>query len=281
MRRLNVWFVCLSLVTVSCALAGCTLEDPLCGDVENCGAENLRCIDVLDNASKVECKDLRGVLAMRQDSQSELQFQCSAVACADGYHTVEDGLMFKCERDDNMCDVDELCQSEGWKAGVCVKIDHTPTCISTACQAGYHLVPSTRPCPEKPCTQNIYCSKDTEDHCGGLNIRCRIEIDGWESGSCEEARCVVKSCATGRFASEGKDACPPITNEQCGSETLSCISPMKCDGVGQCVEDCAVLDNRTECNGVCVDTRSNTDHCGACDNACSIKEGTFAERRTL
>ena len=294
----------------SCALAGCTLEDPLLGDVENCGSPNNRCIDVLEHASKVECKDLRDdfqeLQALYVDHVNPYEdvypFKCSAVECASGFQKVgrrvptatgqqcsaetcvdgyedvekEKGIVYVCEKNDNMCDVAELCQSaDGWQDGVCVKIDQTPTCISTACQAGYHLVPSTRPCPENRCMQNIYCSEDTEDHCGGADIRCS-KIDGWKGGSCEDAQCVVKSCANGRFASEGRDACLLITNEQCGSEARSCIPPMKCDGVGECVEACST--GKTECEDVgCVDTTSNIDHCGACGKSCSIK-ASLADR---
>ena len=155
MRRLNVWSVCLSLAMASCALAGCTLEDPLLGDVENCGSPNNRCIDVLEHASKVECKDLRDdfqeLQALYVDHVNPYEdvypFKCSAVECASGFQKVgrrvptatgqqcsaetcvdgyedvekEKGIVYVCEKNDNMCDVAELCQSaDGWQDGVCV-----------------------------------------------------------------------------------------------------------------------------------------------------------------
>ena len=69
----------------------------------------------------------------------------------------------------------------------------------------------------------------------------------------------------------------PATRPPCFSQSWRVIgcaadgSAGSADGVsaGACAPACA--SGQTNCGGVCVNTQTDTDHCGACNNACKGK----------
>lgn len=98
-----------------------------------------------------------------------------------------------------------------------------------------------------------------DDYCGSNCDTCR------DGTICEQGDCV---CAVGYQECAGDcipeseecdDVCDP---EDCGPNEM-CID-------GECA--CPDEENLRDCDGVCVDTSSNNDHCGECANTCGDLE---------
>lgn len=198
-------------------------------DVANCGGCGRICGQ--ENAEEVSCVD--GGCQIR---------------CLDGFDDCDEDPANGCEAD---LDSPASCGA----CGVTCRDDQV--CADGACG-----------CPEgfEECDGVCVDTSSDSANCGSCGFSCEGR-DNTVSGACVEGKCELE--CTGSFADcdgDAENGCEmPILSdpENCGGCGIACREDQLCGG-GECI--CS--GGRTECDGVCVDTRTDPNHCNGCGNVC-------------
>jgi hypothetical protein len=159
------------------------------------------------------------------------------------------------------CDPDQGCKPKA--CGACEVCNPTTSaCVPKqcpaceACQGGACVaVDCGDPCLE--CVDNACVPKacgDCEECVGGA---CQAIDCGSPCLECSNNACPPKECDACAPCDPATGACTPI---DCGDPCLVCKD-------GACRPTCET--GQTCCEGDCVDTNSDPNNCGACDNACT------------
>lgn len=232
-----------------------------CGEEQSCDAGVCTCPDGL-SACGTECLDLDedlencgacGEACPAGDAFSD--FVCEEGACvllcSDGWDDCDDNPSTFCETNVT------LNPSHCGGCGIACRGDQV-------CQGGSCICPAGLTECEGAC---IDLQADSL-HCGACGITC-------EAGeSCSNGLC----CAAGETGCDGRCVDFATDAEHCGACGDTCLGhPHSTDAV--CVDaDCVLAceGERLDCNGErgdgCeVDPYSDPDHCGACDNFCSLR----------
>lgn len=120
------------------------------------------------------------------------------------------------------------------------------------------------------------CETDTTrdvDNCGACGTACMFDN---ATGACSDSMCELMNCRTGFEDCDGDpgNGCEASLQSTvtCGSCDNSCAAGELCDSTGAtpiCNEDCG----GTICGDECVDTSTNPQRCGDCDNECPVPAG--------
>ena len=166
--------------------------------------------------------------------------------------------------------------------GVCTDLRHdrnhcgscTTVCNATQmCEIGSCIVPT--PTPKPTCSSlglndcngscvNIY--RD-QNHCGRCGNVCL------DDEICKAGDCVSTAFCTSNVNCGDKQIC-----KDSACVDVECNADSHCSGGASCVNHvCQKIDvcaeqGLTECSGQCVDTNSDIQHCGSCDNVCLANE---------
>ena len=154
-------------------------------------------------------------------------------------------------------------------------VDASPgLCIATACISPWATCAALDgTLPQYACGTDL--NNDIE-HCGACNVACKDPSPAYH---------VHMACSSGQcqaFCNEHFQDCNGIPDDGCESSSLE--DPNNCGGCGiQCAAGIACINGKcgcpsgtTECNGRCVDLRTNDDNCGACGRACIDNQPTDA-----
>lgn len=182
--------------------------------------------------------------------------------------------------------------NERYCDGVCTNIYTDPRncgACGVACPPGYRCGGKPTRCycgePGATCDAGEECCNDecrdvsTDDnHCGYCGNRCGAEQ------SCEDGACVCpdgrevcgsRCCPAGQPCCAGTCVDTQIDSQHCGGCSRPCPAPKTCQS-GQCRcpvnrETCGATccpPGQRCCNNVCVDTQTNQQHCGGCNQPC-------------
>ena len=258
-----------------------------CTSPDQCQGGTCNCVEVRDDATV--CSDQVAQCGSVTDVCNNT-VDCDAVAGCSGGDV--------CDTDNNQCvgcfttndcDGDDVCDTNN---NTCVGCLEDTDCDNGVCDLSDN---TCDPCPdgETYCEEAGGCVdlQSDDDYCGACENNC-TSPDQCIGGGCE---CVeVRDDAT---------VCSD-QNAECGTVTDVCNDPVDCDAVAgcsgsdvcdtdnnQCFEcldngDCdngtcagdntcdPCPDGETYCEeaGGCVDTDSDEDHCGECDNSCHPSE---------
>ncbi len=261
-----------SCVGGTCQVASCKAPWLRC-NVEDAGCNVNGSTDVMNcGGCGVVCPDLHG-------TPSCVAGSC-AIECDDGFGDCDNDPLTGCEA--STSDVDN-CGKCGRK---CPDDGGAPNCVQgkcgvSACDSGMG-----------DCDNDQVCETDLSsdsDNCGRCGNVCSV-TNGM--ARCDGGACVVERCTDGwancdAAASDGGYANGCETNlasdsKNCGACEARCDTIAHGTGTcqsGNCALTCAGgfadCDGKFE-NGCEADTTSDPDHCGGCDNACSIPNATAA-----
>ena len=161
------------------------------------------------------------------------------------------------------CDLEQCLNAkshEGWLSAECTEDNQ---CKALECQNDYTLHNGNCFTPLKCCG----------DECNACD-----ESEGWESGSCQNGKCIAEKCRIGYHLTEDKNGnvyCLNNSSHTCDNSDPICPPNYVCNP-DTFVCECAPELN--ECNYDCYDLQSDTDHCGNCETACQI---TNAENQCI
>ena len=227
-------------------------EGVCCGD-DNCGGE---CPDICGdtnqqcNVDTCECEgdcEPKNCTALNKDC-GEWDDKCGATidcgSCQNGLICNENGKCAEenCEKDcsGRECGLDPLC---GETCGSCDENNNCNSFGKCIC------IPD---CNNRECGLDPFCGES----CGSCdnNANCN------STGKCEcVPNCSDREC--------GDD---PICGENCGN----CGMGERCNTGGSCESVCTA--GLSYCNNECVDTSSDPNHCGRCNNSCDSGNGICA-----
>jgi MYXO-CTERM domain-containing protein len=155
--------------------------------------------------------------------------------------------------DGTMCTPDctgRSCGDDGC-GGTCGACGADEVCASAMCMCAGATVPCGSACVD---------TRNDTDHCGACDSPCAAG-ETCSAGTCGTGPC-MPDC-TGRTCGD----------DGCGGSCGDCMTAGQvCASGGQCL--CG--DGSTGCGSDCVDLRSNSLHCGACDNVCGDEEACVA-----
>lgn len=169
----------------------------------------------------------------------------------------------ECPEGTLLCDGSCVSPNDPEHCGSCdQRCDSDEVCASGQCRA------DTLPCPADTVRCGSVCVDllSTPAHCGSCN----------------------NACAGSQFCLDGECACPSglracgTTCEDVDSSPLNCGSCNNVCGVGQvCVDgECECSSPTAErCDGACVETATDINHCGGCGHACTSYPCTDGECR--
>ncbi|AKF09433.1 hypothetical protein [Sandaracinus amylolyticus] len=239
--------------------AGCT--GTTCGEA---------CVDVQTDVHHcggcdVDCTALPGV-------------DGDAVQCVEGA-CVLDGA---CEPGLGDCSDEPGCETDVTTAehcGTCgtVCAEPTPLCASTdegaSCVSGCEGATPTR------CDSSCVDTTTDELHCGECGTACPVPDNG--APSCVDSACSV-ACDTGYHACGDERCAADDDVTSCGASCETCVVPP--NAAATCIDGACgfvCLPSFADCdgeasNGCEIDTRTDAAHCGACDDACTVANGTPA-----
>jgi hypothetical protein len=174
---------------------------------------------------------------------------------------------------DEQCPPDQFCDAGG-ECQPKILIGH-PCTNDTDCDSGY-------------CADGVCCTTACDGACesclamenGNSDGVCLPVIPGTECGppSCMggvahgPSTCSGGSCIPGATTPCDPYVCDPNA-PQCSTTCVTdadCAAPNECDA-GVCTPPC-MPPTPTKCNGMCVDTASDEQHCGGCNMPCMMGE---------
>jgi hypothetical protein len=131
--------------------------------------------------------------------------------------------------------------------------------------------PSATKCPpgEKSCAGGCVPTNLPDYGCASDSCdRCALPFA--ENQLCNNGKCSVGTCQTGRGDCDGKDdnGCESdlATAATCGSCKVACPVGNPLCGAGQCVVSCQT--GYQQCGTQCVDLATSATNCGTCSNVC-------------
>ncbi len=271
------------------ALETCNGIDDDCDDETDEELEPLRC-----ELFKGVCRDARKLCGGASG-----WLDCSISDYGDKYQDNET----QCDGFDNDCDgmVDENCSCSQGESMPCAGLDIgecTPgvqICVQTPNGEwlwGDECDGKVDPLDESCDGKDDDCDGETDenfdfqtdiDNCGACGNHCVFEHG---IGGCQEGHCVITSCDDGYYDIDGNVSngceyeCIPTqpSTEVCDDQDNNCDGhtdeSVQCPGGKECVAgNCECVGGTTECSGICVDTDSDIDNCGTCENHCVFEHG--------
>ena len=267
--------------------------------LDHCGSHDNNCSEIEGWGSGI-CKRGECVVTRCADRLVLKNGKCIEDSTSNDDPTLKCGVgeheyNSECEKDspehcgthDNNCTL-----IEGWKNGIC----QNSACFITECQEGYAI--SNGACsstsvttPDLVCGDGTHifeenCEEDTTENCGTHGINC-ANIDGWQSGSCTNAKCVASSCKENYTLNDGTcnaviplecnenqhvydGTCENDSVENCGVHGTSCTY-MTGWLTGKCDQKMCIP---TQCNsGFCIDQTTHICVGGSNTSACGINGG--------
>ncbi len=163
----------------------------------------------------------------------------------------------------------------------CTTANGTPVCNAGTCGVGSCNAPF-RDCNGAPgdgCETN---SQTSVDHCGGCNLACTTAngTPACNGGQCAIGACTLPFANCNGQVADGCEANLATSVLTCGSCNNACAvanGTPACAG-GQCAVAACTAPWR-DCNGVVADgcevnSASSLQHCGGCNQACAVANGT-------
>ncbi|HKP59048.1 MAG TPA: hypothetical protein VJV78_20140 [Polyangiales bacterium] len=127
----------------------------------------------------------------------------------------------------------------------------TPSCVNGMCQTS---------CPKDQHICDGKCVSDNDvDTCGDRCTPCPAGPTGSQP-TCNNGVC-SSSCSGNTRACTNPAGCFANDDDHCGASCAACTGGKTCNGT-------ACVCPNGECNGVCVDTRSDKNNCGQCGKQC-------------
>ena len=185
----------------------------------------------------------------------EFDTQKCQCACPRGMRECRDG----CVGPDRCCPGDPPCPED--PKGCC----HAPgldVCTIDGC------------CREldgmKACNDFCVDTNSNPHHCGDCNVSCG------SGETCVNGECGTGPCPDDRFPCPGNTApfCAPDGHTCCGDVSCDssqvCCDPSQslCCARGRCADQQCCPGTTRACNGECVDTQTDQNHCGRCNFSC-------------
>lgn len=241
------------------------------------------CIGILAMAGLSACHDDAGQKA----EEPQKGIECGSVFCDPDTQACHNGA---CVSKDTACG-DDFCdpETQECKDGACVAKD-TPEPEKPECTVDSDCNDDAKECKAQKCVDKVpeepeACPPGQERcdgecvsldidprYCGSCDNKC-VGIERCESGTC------VKSCEGG--LTECNDACVDLKTDRnnCGACGTTCKENERCGEVfdeasGENVVQCysSECEGLTNCNGACVDLKSDRLNCNTCGHECGINE---------
>lgn len=242
-----------------------------CGDGEECGSDLPNvcgCPCEIDGTCYAEGSFEGGDVCMICDpDQSTDSFSPAAdgIVC-DAFATCDDGECV-CEDDYEVCD--EECVDTN------ADLDHCGDC-DEACSTDYDDAEAS--CVDGSC--EIECDDDELTYCDDDDICVDLQSDTDHCGECGHGCSDTEVCEDGECeACEDSRSDAEVCDDagaQCGEVDDQCGEPVICDECGDdevCDDNQCICGSDYElCDDHCVDTESDVDHCGDCDQDCGDGE---------
>ena len=182
---------------------------------------------------------------------------CKATTCKTFYHpyngTCELNTIEHCESHDNNCNNSPNKSVSDYN---CITENNFGKCVISRCSENYHPIYNDLGRIDR-------CEEDKETACGSQYDSCLI--NGVKSAECIAPHvCKAKDCTPGyhQYNDNRTTVCEMDTSLNCGEHGRKC-SDGYCDvssGTAECTQRCP----NTICGSDCVDTQTNSTHCGSC-----------------
>ena len=205
--------------------------------------------------------------------------QCECPPCPD-YRMTRDPETCHCQCPEPMQDCDGYCADLRTDELFCGSCDATPCdafnelccdgtctniCTDTHCGACDRPLQPGEKCCRPQCTPT---KLGTPDNCADCGHQCK-NGRSCVNGDCRcptgSRNCCATPPCTNPCCPDGRDCC----NGQCCPEGYRCCGGHCCPAVADCCNgQCCPAGAPACCGGTCVDTGSNVQHCGACNNPC-------------
>lgn len=231
------------------------------GRPENGCESNLRDVDAC-GACDHSC-ELPNAVASCADGE------CMAVGCRDGYADCDGDPTNGCESNlrelDNCGACGARCEMPNGQASC-----ETGVCRVTECGGDFADCDGRR---DTGCETDL---RSTWEHCGSCGRACPTDVPNTRTG-CEGGRCVLR-CLPGwaDCDREPGNGCEAYLGspESCGScgQTCEGFFPL-CAGSPDDGYHCTFFCAGERCGSQCVDTNSDPNHCGGCDQRCRAPAG--------
>jgi len=218
-------------------------------------------------------------------NQATCQCECPATPCPD-YRMTRNPNTCTCQCPDPLHDCDGYCanlQDDELFCGSCdadpcdafeeLCCDGTCTniCSDANCGSCRRAIQPGEKCCRPQCTPT---KLGTDSNCSDCNDQCVggrtcTGATGGVGGSCQcpagSRDCCPNPPCKNPCCPNGRACC----NGQCCPEGYRCCDGHCCPNVADCCDgQCCPAGAPTCCGGTCVDTGSNVQHCGACNNQC-------------
>ncbi|MEM1008547.1 MAG: MopE-related protein, partial [Myxococcota bacterium] len=152
-------------------------------------------------------------------------------------------------------------------------------CVQGKCRLFVHCDPSLVPggnptgiscrwedMPNGPssscCGRTCADFQSSNDHCGACNNRCA------SGTSCQKGTCVAKSCSSDKDCTQQHTCKQGQCVPRCQPTTEVCGDKIDNDCDGKVDESCTAT-STVRCGNQDIDLKTNSQHCGACNNACA------------